>query len=62
MKGANQVLSMTILATQLRAMGLFYRSVAPFMLGVSGLLLLAVLVSALLEGFTHDLIFRLLRA
>ena len=53
---------MTILATQLRAVGLFYRSVAPFMLGVSGLLLLAVLVPALLEGFTHDLIFRLLLA
>ena len=53
---------MTILITQLRAMGLFYRSVAPFMLGISVLLLLAVLVPALLEGFTHDLIFRLLLA
>jgi hypothetical protein len=53
---------MTILVTQLRAVGLFYRSVAPFMLGISGLLLLAVLVPALLEGFTHDLIFRLLLA
>ena len=42
---------MTILATQLRAVGLFYRSVAPFMLGVSGLLLLAVLLPGLLEGW-----------
>ena len=53
---------MAILTTQLRAVGLFYRSVAPFMLGISGLLLGAVLVPALLEGFTHDLIFRLLLA
>ena len=53
---------MTILATQLRAVGLFYRSIAPFMLGISGLLLLAVLLPALLEGFTRDLIFRLLLA
>ena len=53
---------MTILVTQLRAVGLFYRSVAPFMLGVSGLLLLAVLLPALLEGFAHNLIFRLLLA
>jgi len=53
---------MAILTTQLRALGLFYRSVAPFMLGISGLMLLAVLVPALLEGFTHDLIFRLLLA
>jgi hypothetical protein len=41
---------MTILTTQLRAVGLFYRTVAPFMLGISGLLLGAVLVPALLEG------------
>ena len=53
---------MTILTTQLRAVGLFYRSVAPFMLGISGLLLGAVLLPALLEGFAHDLIFRLLLA
>lgn len=53
---------MNILVTQVRAVGLFYRSVAPFMLGISGLLLLAVLVPALLEGLTHDLIFRLLLA
>ena len=53
---------MTILVTQLRAVGLFYRSVAPFTLGVSALLLLAVLVPALLEGFAHNLIFRLLLA
>ena len=54
--------SMAILLTQLRAVALFYRSVAPFMGGISGLFLLAVLVPALLEGFTHDLIFRLLLA
>ena len=53
---------MTILITQLRAVGLFYRSVAPFMLGISGLLLVAVLVPALLEGLTHGLISRLLLA
>lgn len=53
---------MTLLLTQLRATLLFYRGVAPFMLGVSGLLLLAVLLPALLEGLTHDLIFRLLLA
>ena len=53
---------MTILTTQLRAVGLFYRSIAPFMLGISGLLLLAVMVPALLEGFTHGLISRLLLA
>jgi hypothetical protein len=53
---------MTLLLTRLRATLLFYRSVAPFMAGISGLLLLAVLVPALLEGFTHDLIFRLLLA
>lgn len=43
---------MTILATQLRAVGLFYRSVAPFMLGVSGLLLLP----ALREGWSGGLL------
>ena len=53
---------MVLLTTQLRAVGLFYRSVAPFMLGISGLLLLAVKLPALLEGFTHDLIVRLLLA
>ena len=53
---------MTILITQLRAVGLFYRSVAPFMLGISGLLVFAVLVPALLEGATHGLISRLLLA
>ncbi|MDQ2795502.1 MAG: hypothetical protein M3Y12_16055 [Bacteroidota bacterium] len=53
---------MSILAIQLRAVGLFYRSIAPFMLGISGLFLLAVLLPALLAGFTHGLIFRLLLA
>ncbi|UOQ99460.1 hypothetical protein MUN81_08210 [Hymenobacter sp. 5317J-9] len=47
---------MTILATQLRAVGLFYRSVAPFMLGISGLILLAVLLPALLEGWSAGLL------
>ena len=51
---------MTILTIQLRAVGLFYRSVAPFMLGISGLLLGAVLLPALLEGFGHNLLLRLL--
>ena len=41
---------MTIFSTQLRAIGLFYRSVAPFTLGITGLLLGAVLVPLLLEG------------
>ncbi|WP_201982452.1 hypothetical protein [Hymenobacter rubidus] len=41
---------MTILATQLRAVGLFYRSVAPLMGGISGLILLAVLLPAIVEG------------
>ena len=43
-------------------MGLFYRSVAPFMLGVSGLLLGAVMLPALLEGLGRNLVFRLLLA
>lgn len=47
---------MTILATQLRAVALFYRSVAPFMLGVSGLLLVAVLLPALHEGWGQGLL------
>ena len=47
---------MTILVTHLRAIGLFYRSVAPFMLGVSGLLLGAVLLPALLEGWNAGLL------
>ena len=50
------------LPARVQAVGLFYRSVAPFMLGISGLFLLAVMVPALLEGFAHDLIFRLLLA
>ena len=47
---------MTLLAIQLRATGLFYRSVAPFMLGISGLLLLAVLLPALHEGWGGGLL------
>ncbi|WP_345053788.1 hypothetical protein [Hymenobacter glaciei] len=47
---------MIILATQLRAVGLFYRSVAPFMLGVSALILLAVLLPALVEGRSSGLL------
>lgn len=53
---------MDLRVTQLKATLLFYRSVAPFMLGVSGLLLGAVLLPALLEGFGHNLLFRLLLA
>ena len=47
---------MTILVTQLRAVGLFYRSVAPFMLGISGLILLAVLLPATREGWSGGLL------
>ena len=47
---------MTILATQLRAVALFYRSIAPFMLGVSALVLLAVLLPALAEGWGGGLL------
>lgn len=41
---------MTTLFTQVRAMLLFYYSVAPFMLGVSALIILCVLVPVLHEG------------
>ena len=41
---------MTSFATQARAVGLFYRSVAPFTLGITGLLLGAVLLPLLAEG------------
>ncbi len=47
---------MTILTTQLRAVGLFYRSVAPFMLGISGLILLAILLPAILESWSSGLL------
>ena len=47
---------MTLLATQLRAVALFYRSVAPFMVGVSALILLAVLLPALREGWSGGLL------
>jgi hypothetical protein len=47
---------MTILATQLRAVALFYRSVAPFMLGISALILLAVLLPAIHEGWSGGLL------
>lgn len=47
---------MPFLITQLRAVGLFYRSVAPFMLGVSALMLLAVLLPALHEGWGGGLL------
>ena len=53
---------MDLLLTRVRATLLFYCGVAPFMLGVSGLLLAAVLLPALLEGFGHNLLFRLLLA
>ncbi|WP_210517580.1 hypothetical protein [Hymenobacter terricola] len=41
---------MTALLTQLRALLLFYRSVAPFMLGITGLLAGFVLVPLLHDG------------
>ena len=47
---------MLFLVTHLRAIGLFYRSVAPFMLGISGLILLAVLLPALHEGWGSGLL------
>lgn len=53
---------MTILATQLRAVGLFYRGVAPFMLGISGLILLAVLLPAIYEGRSKGIMPALLLA
>jgi hypothetical protein len=47
---------MTILATQIRALLLFYRTVAPFMLSVSALILLAVLLPALYEGWGEGML------
>ncbi|WP_457065012.1 hypothetical protein [Hymenobacter sp. UYAg731] len=44
------------MTTQLRAVALFYRSVAPFMLGISGLILLAVLLPAIHEGWSGGLL------
>ena len=41
---------MFILVTRLRAVLLFYRGVAPFTVGISALILGAVLLPALLEG------------
>lgn len=47
---------MTLLATQARAVLLFYRTVAAFMLGISALILLAVLLPALMEGWGAGLL------
>lgn len=47
---------MALLVTRLRAVLLFYRSVAPFMMGISGLILGAVLLPALLEGWSAGLL------
>ncbi len=47
---------MNLLATQARAVLLFYRTVAPFMLGISGLILAAVLFPALHEGWGTGLL------
>jgi hypothetical protein len=41
---------MTSLLTWMRAVGLFYRSIAPFMLACTGLIIGCVLVPLLLEG------------
>ncbi len=46
---------MTPFATRLRAMVLFYRSVAPFMVGVSALIIGFVLLPALHEGWARGL-------
>jgi hypothetical protein len=43
---------MSLVFTRLRAVLVFYRSVAPFMLGCSALLIGAVQVPSLLEGIT----------
>jgi len=47
---------MPFLTTRLRAGLLFYRSAAPFMLALSGLILGAVLVPALQEGWSEGLL------
>ena len=47
---------MTALATRLRAILLFYRSVAPFMLGVSALIVGGVLVPAMHDGLAVGLV------
>ncbi|OGX84548.1 hypothetical protein BEN47_16160 [Hymenobacter lapidarius] len=47
---------MVFVFTWLRAVLLFYRSIAPFMLGISGLILAAVLLPALHEGWGEGLL------
>ncbi|AMJ66556.1 hypothetical protein AXW84_14800 [Hymenobacter sp. PAMC 26628] len=44
----------------MRAVWLFYRSVAPFMVGISALILLVVLWPALHEGWASGLVLKLL--
>jgi len=51
---------MNSLVTRLWAVGLFYRSVAPFMVGISVLILLVVLWPALHEGWASGLLLKLL--
>ncbi|MGI4885480.1 MAG: hypothetical protein ACRYFR_11030 [Janthinobacterium lividum] len=51
---------MVALVTRLRAVGLFYRGVAPFTVGVSALILLVVLWPALHEGWASGLVLKLL--
>lgn len=51
---------MNALVTRLRAVWLFYRSVAPFMVGSSALILLVVLWPALHEGWAGGLVLKLL--
>ncbi|GAB3590609.1 hypothetical protein [Hymenobacter daeguensis] len=53
---------MMILLTRFRAGLLFYRSVAPFMLGISGLILAAVLLPAIYEGRARGIVPALLLA
>ncbi|WP_310392291.1 hypothetical protein [Hymenobacter sp.] len=50
---------MTHWLTQLRAVGLFYRSIAPFTLGITALLVLLVLLPLLHEGRAAGLLPRL---
>ena len=51
---------MNLLVTRLRAVWLLYRSVAPFMVGISALILLIILWPALHEGWASGLLLKLL--
>ncbi|MBF9224140.1 hypothetical protein [Hymenobacter ruricola] len=53
---------MTLMLTRWRAGLLFYRSAAPFMLGISGLILGAVLLPSIYEGRSRGILPALLLA